>query len=381
MSNNSNNSQNQVKSPQYIENLVPYKSGNSIGGKTSREDFKKLINLASNENPHGPSPMAVEAIAKAAKEVSIYPDVKSNDLVEKIAGQLDLLPTQVVCGHGSDSLIGYIVNAFSDIGDEILTAKGTFIGAYVNVNKLGRKLVTVPLKNYGFDFDAIEGAITPKTKIIYLANPNNPTGTMFSEKDFLKFFSRIPKHILILLDEAYYHYSYNFEGYPNGLKLFKEHGNNLLVIRTLSKHLGLAGVRVGFAFGDESLISTIYKVKLPFEPNTLAQVAAIAGLDDNEYVENAIETNAIAILKLKTTFDELGIEYVEPKANFVMILLKTDIQAQKFVEVCLSKNVITRYLGGFGIENGVRISTGTIEQTDLACYVFKETYELIKFII
>lgn len=381
MSNNSNNSQNQVKSPQYIENLVPYKSGNSIGDKTSREDFKKLINLASNENPHGPSPMAVEAIAKAAKEVSIYPDVRSNDLVEKIAGQLELSPTQVVCGHGSDSLIGYIVNAFSDIGDEILTAKGTFIGAYVNVNKLGRKLVTVPLKNYGFDFDAIEGAITPKTKIIYLANPNNPTGTMFSEKDFLKFFSRIPKHILILLDEAYYHYSHHFEGYPNGLKLFKEHGNNLLVIRTLSKHLGLAGVRVGFAFGDESLISTLYKVKLPFEPNTLAQAAAIAGLDDNEYVENAMETNAIAIEKLKTTFDELGIEYVEPKANFVMILLKTDIQAQKFVEVCLSKNVITRYLGGFGIENGVRISTGTIEQTDLACNVFKETYELVKFII
>lgn len=371
----------EVKSPDYIDKLVPYKSGNSINKQVSREEFKKIINLASNENPHGPSPKAVEAICNVAKEISIYPDVRSVDLVSKIAGQLDLSPNQVVCGHGSDSLIGYIVNAFTDIGDEVLTAKGTFIGTYVNVNKLGRKLVTVPLKNYGFDFDSIEGGITSKTKIIYLANPNNPTGTMFTEKEFIKFYNRIPKHILILLDEAYYSYSHEFEGYPDGLKLFKELGSNLLVIRTFSKHLGLAGVRVGFAFGEEELISKLYKVKLPFEPNTLAQAAAIAGLDDIQYVENAIETNKICIEKIKNTFVELGVEYVEPKANFIMVLFKSSTQAQKFVEVCLEKNVITRYLSGFGIDNGVRISTGTIEQTDYACNVFKETYELVKYIL
>lgn len=368
----------EISSPVYIENLVPYKSGNSINKNVSREEFKKIINLASNENPHGASPKAVAAIIKATEDIAIYPDVRSVDLVAKIAKNLNLQTQNVVCGHGSDSLIGYIVNAFTDIGDEVLTAKGTFIGTYVNVNKLGRKLVTVPLKNYAFDFAAIEGGITQKTKIIYLANPNNPTGTMFTTKEFRKFYSRIPKNILILLDEAYYNYTFQEDDYPDGLSLYKELGNNILVLRTFSKHLGLAGARVGFAFGDENLISTLYKVKLPFEPNSLAQAAAFAGIDDTEYINKAVETNKSCLKQIRDTFYNLGVDFVPPTANFIMILLKSPEQAQKFVELCLNNNVITRYLAGFGIENGVRISTGTQEQTSYACQVFAKVYNEIK---
>lgn len=376
---------NKINSPEYINKLVPYKSGNTTNNNISREEFKTFINLASNENPHGASPKAVESIINATKEISIYPDVKSTKLVNKLAEIMDILPEEIICGHGSDSLIGYIINAFSELGDEILTAKGTFIGAYVNTNKLGRKLTTIPLVNYSFDLSNLLKSISVNTKIIYLANPNNPTGSMFSKEEFLEFFSKVPKNILVLLDEAYFSYCIDFNEYPNGLQIFKELSNeeksNLIVIRTLSKHLGLAGLRVGYAFGAKDLIDILYKVKLPFEPNLLAQEGAIGGLDDDQYIENAIKSNKVCLKLLVDTFKELGIDYVEPKANFVMILLKTDLQAQKFVEVCLQKKIVVRYLAGFGINNGVRISTGTEDQTKLACSVFKEVYELVKYII
>lgn len=376
---------NKINSPEYINKLVPYKSGNSTNNNISREEFKTFINLASNENPHGASPKAVKAIINATKEISIYPDVKSTKLVNKLANIMDISPDEVICGHGSDSLIGYIINAFSDLGDEVLTAKGTFIGAYVNTNKLGRKLTTIPLTNYSFDLSNLLKSITDKTKIIYLANPNNPTGSMFSKDEFLNFFAQVPKNILVLLDEAYFSYCSDFTEYPNGLQIFKELNkedkSNLIIIRTLSKHLGLAGLRVGYAFGDKDLIDVLYKVKLPFEPNLLAQEGAIGGLDDEEYIKTAIKSNKIGIKLLVDTFTELGIEYVEPKANFVMILLKTDLQAQKFVELCLQKKIVVRYLAGFGINNGVRISTGTEEQTKFACEVFKEVYQLVKYIL
>jgi len=376
---------NKINSPEYINKLVPYKSGNSTNNNISRDEFKTFINLASNENPHGTSPKAVESITKAIKEISIYPDVKSTKLVNKLANMMDISPDEIICGHGSDSLIGYIINAFSDLGDEILTAKGTFIGAYVNTNKLGRKLTTIPLVNYSFDLSNLLKSITEKTKIIYLANPNNPTGSMFSKEEFLNFFAQVPKNILILLDEAYFSYCNDFSEYPNGLQIFKElskeEKSNLIIIRTLSKHLGLAGLRVGYAFGDEDLINVLYKVKLPFEPNLLAQEGAIGGLDDDEYIIKAMQSNKICIKLLVDTFKSIGIEYVEPKANFVMILLKTDLQAQKFVELCLQKKVVVRYLAGFGINNGVRISTGTEEQTKFACVIFKEVFDLVKYIL
>lgn len=376
---------NKINSPEYINKLVPYKSGNSTNNNISRDEFKTFINLASNENPHGTSPKAVESIINATKEISIYPDVKSTKLVNKLANMMDISPDEIICGHGSDSLIGYIINAFSDLGDEILTAKGTFIGAYVNTNKLGRKLTTIPLVNYSFDLSNLLKSITEKTKIIYLANPNNPTGSMFSKEEFLNFFAQVPKNILVLLDEAYFSYCNDFSEYPNGLQIFKElskeEKSNLIIIRTLSKHLGLAGLRVGYAFGDEDLINVLYKVKLPFEPNLLAQEGAIGGLDDDEYIIKAMQSNKICIKLLVDTFKSIGIEYVEPKANFVMILLKTDLQAQKFVELCLQKKVVVRYLAGFGINNGVRISTGTEEQTKFACGIFKEVFDLVKYIL
>jgi len=376
---------NKINSPEYINKLVPYKSGNSTNNNISRDEFKTFINLASNENPHGTSPKAVESITNAIKEISIYPDVKSTKLVNKLANMMDISPDEIICGHGSDSLIGYIINAFSDLGDEILTAKGTFIGAYVNTNKLGRKLTTIPLVNYSFDLSNLLKSITEKTKIIYLANPNNPTGSMFSKEEFLNFFAQVPKNILVLLDEAYFSYCNDFSEYPNGLQIFKElskeEKSNLIIIRTLSKHLGLAGLRVGYAFGDEDLINVLYKVKLPFEPNLLAQEGAVGGLDDDEYIIKAMQSNKICIKLLVDTFKSIGIEYVEPKANFVMILLKTDLQAQKFVELCLQKKVVVRYLAGFGINNGVRISTGTEEQTKFACGIFKEVFDLVKYIL
>src|SRR3970040_1561786 len=239
-----------IKIPKHIQNLQPYKAGKPIDELARERGITKIVKLASNENPLGPSPKAVEVIKRSLNEIHRYTNPSAYKLVNAIEKKYNKKPSQILSGSGSDSLLQYIVTAFSEQDDELLTSQGTFIGWYVNVNKYGFKSFEVPLKNYHFDLDGILNNITSKTKIIYLANPNNPTGTMFTKKEFESFYSKVPENIIIVLDEAYTVYAESIRGYPNGLEYEKE---NLIVLRTLSKAYGLAGLRIGFAFGDEKL--------------------------------------------------------------------------------------------------------------------------------
>ncbi len=352
-----------IKIPEHIQKLKPYKAGKPIEELAREKGIQKIVKLASNENPLGPSPKAVEEIKKHVNELHRYTNPSAYKLVSAIAEKYNKRPGQIVTGSGSDSLIQYLITAFSDDDDELLSSEGTFIGWYVNVNKYGRKSKLVPLKNYHLDLDAIAEGINSKTKIIYLANPNNPTGTMFTRREFEDFMSRVPENVLVVLDEAYTVYAESNPDYPNGLTYDLD---NLLVLRTLSKAYGLAGIRIGFAFGKEYLINEMYKVKLPFEPNELAQDAAIAALQDDTFLKATVDLNSESLDMMKKGLEEIGIDYVPTSANFFLILFPDEEFTAEFNAECLNRGLILRHVNTFGIPNGIRINSGTIEETEFA---------------
>lgn len=357
-----------IKIPEHVQKLIPYKAGKPIDELAREKGITKIVKLASNENPLGPSPKAIEAIKKTLNEIHRYTDPSAYKLVNAISKKYKIPEDKIVTGSGSDSILQYIITAFSDNDDEIITSEGSFIGWYVNANKYGRKSILTPLKNYAFDLDAISKLISKKTKLIYLANPNNPTGTMFTKTEFEKFMKKVPEYVLVVLDEAYTVYAEDNSDYPNG---FKYNYENLIVVRTLSKAYGLAGIRIGFAVASSELIRELYKVKLPFEPNLLAQEAAIAALDDDEFLERTLVTNKNSLLRMKNKFEELGIEYVPTSANFFLILFPDQQTSIVFNEECLNAGLILRPVNTFGIPNGIRINSGTDEETTFALEVIE----------
>jgi histidinol-phosphate aminotransferase len=360
-----------IKIPEHIEKLSPYKAGKPIEELAREKGLKKIVKLASNENPLGPSPKAVEAISKHINSLHRYTSPKTLRLVNTIARKYNKLPEQVIAASGSDSLIQYIVSTFSTLNDEVLSSEGTFIGWYVSADKFDRKSVIVPLDNYHVNLNGIADSITKKTKIIYLANPNNPTGTMFTKYEFEQFMNHVPGDILVVLDEAYTIYAEDNPEYPNGLTYDLE---NLIVLRTLSKAYGLAGLRAGFAVGPQYLIKELYKMRLPFEPNSLAQEAAIAAFDDDEFLHKTIEMNKISLHMMKDKFDEIGICYVSTAANFYLMLFQSEEFAARFNEECLNRGLILRHVKNFGITNGIRINSGTIEETKFALGILEEVF-------
>ncbi len=363
-----------IKIPQFVKNLRPYKAGKPIDELAREKNLVKIVKLASNENPLGPSPKAVEAIEKALKNLNRYTDPLSHDLVLAIANKYNIQPNHIICGHGADALLSYIVNAFTTQSDEIVTSEGTFIGIYVSIRKYGRKLVTVPLKDYAFDLEAIYNAITDKTVMIYLANPNNPTGTMFNRDEFEMFMAKVPNHIMVILDEAYTTYADDNPQYPNGIRYDYD---NMVVTRTLSKAYGLGGLRVGFAVGPDEVIESLYKIKLPFEPNLLAQHGAIAALDDDEFLIKTKELNRKSLTLIIQGLDKIGIKQVPTYANFILTLMPSEQFAKEFTEECMNRGLILRHVNTFGIPNGVRINSGTIEETEFALDIIGKVYNTL----
>ena len=361
-----------VDVPEYIRALKAYVAGKPIDELAREKNLKRIVKLASNENPLGPSPKALLALDSILAESHRYVDPSSPLLVQAIAKKYGKSQHEIVCGHGTDSILAYIVNAFTDHNDEVLTSEGTFIGIYVNVLKFGRKLVKVPLKNYGYDLDAIASLISEKTKLVYLANPNNPTGTMFSKAEFEKFMNVVPESILVILDEAYTVYAEENSDYPNG---FEYDYQNLIVTRTFSKAYGLAALRVGFAIAPPAIIKEIYKVKLPFEPNYPAQVAAEAALDDDDFLRQTVDTNRKSLTNLKACFDKLGIKHMPTAANFILIVFPSEQFATAFNEQCLEQGLIVRHVKSFGIPEAIRINSGTEDETEFAISVIEKVYQ------
>jgi histidinol-phosphate aminotransferase len=348
--------------PVHIENLSPYKPGKPISHVKRELGLKHVIKLASNENPSGPSPLALDAVKNALFDYNRYPDSAAFNLRNRLAIRFNVKVENVILGAGSEGIMSTIMRTFLRKKDEIIAAKNSFIGFRVLANASGFKTNWISMENYHHNLASMAKAINDQTKIIYLANPDNPTGTYFNVKKFDAFMSKVPDRVLVLLDEAYFEYAKDVLDYPDSMHYRYD---NVITLRTFSKAYGLAGFRIGYGFAHEDIINNLMKVKLPFEPSTPAQIAAIAALGDKNYLQSSLKLNKEGIAGMKKLFDEYELDYIPTIANFLTLVFKNEKSAKSFCKSMLQRGVILRYLSGFGLPECVRVTTGTQEENTI----------------
>src|SRR5665213_1817422 len=353
--------------PRSIASLQPYQAGRSVEEIQRLYGLSRVIKLASNENPLGASPAAIKALAASMGSLNVYPS-GGLKLRQVLARKFDVKVENVIAGSGSEGIMSNIFRTFPEDNDEVLTADATFIGFRVLAQSRGIGYRTVPLRGWRFDLPALARAVNDRTKIVYLANPNNPTGTIFTRQEFDDFYRHIPERVLIILDEAYFEYAQDNPRYPDSMHYRYD---NVITLRTFSKAYGLAGVRIGYGFAHESLIANLLKVKLPFEPSTLAEAAGIAALSDREFLHRTLETNARGMRFVSQQLQEMGVETVASEANFVMTLWPSAEAAAEMVESLLRSGVIVRPLTSFGVPKGVLITIGTPEENEMLIEAMK----------
>src|SRR5690242_19358118 len=337
--------------PPYIESLRPYEAGRTIESVRRQYGLTRIAKLASNENPLGTSPAALEAMRRSLAELNLYPDGGLR-LREVLAEQFDLKVENVIAGSGSEGIMSNIIRAFLCDEDEVLTTDSAFIGFQVLAKSRGVRYRTVPYRDWAYDLPALADAVYVRTKISYLANPNNPTGTIFTKSEFDEFYRHVPERVLIILDEAYFEYATDNPRYPNSMHYRYD---NVITLRTFSKVYGLAGIRIGYGFAHEELIRNLLKVKLPFEPSTPAQAAGIAALSDYEFLHRSLELNARTLRHLTSGLEEAGVTVAPSYANFVMTVLPGAGEANRIFEELLAQGVVIRPLKAFGLPNCLRI--------------------------
>ena len=345
--------------PQYIREIDAYIPGKPVE-EVERELGIRATKLASNENPLGPSPMGVEAAKKALREANRYPDGGSYYLREALAKRLNVPRANIVVGGGSTELIHVAASVLLGPGESAVTSEGSFPLYYIAVEKMGARLIAVPLKNYSFDLDAMARAVELETKLIYIANPNNPTGTVFDADAFAEFLAKVPERVLVVLDEAYYEYV-EMANYSRSIELVRE-GKNILVLRTFSKVYGLAGMRIGYGIGPAELLTEFDKIRLPIPVSGAAQAAALAALDDSEHVRRSIEVNREGLVQLGKGLRQMGVKFVPSVANF--ILVEVGEGADALAEEMLKLGVIVRPMGWMGFPEAIRVSVGATEEND-----------------
>lgn len=346
-----------MKPKAQIVNLPVYQPGKPIEEVKKELGLDVVIKLASNENPYGCSPRATEAITAELATLSLYPDGSSADLTAELANQLGIERNQIIFGCGSDEIIALIIRAFLEPGDETIMADQTFSVYKTNADIEGATSIEVPLVNGKHDLPGMAKTVTDKTKIIWVCNPNNPTGTIVSESELVSFLDEIPAHVMVVLDEAYYEYVTD-ASYPASIKLMERYPN-LVVLRTFSKIYGLAALRIGYGIGQPEVISLINRVREPFNTGRLAQVAAKAALKDQEFVAKCRQLNAEGITYVQREFDRLGLSYFPANGNFIMVDVKRP--GTEVFKSLLSKGIIVR--PGFEVyPNYIRVTVGSEEQ-------------------
>ena len=350
-----------------IRNIMPYVAGKPIE-ETKRElGLKEVIKLASNENPLGVSPFSLKAIKKALPFINRYPDSQSFYLKRKLARFLGVEPTNLILGNGSDELIDIIIKTFVEDDESVITAEGTFLEYEIIASVNGRKVTKVPLRYFKYDLGQIKKNIDRKTKLVFVANPNNPTGTYVTKLEIEEFLKGLPEHVLVVMDEAYDTFI-DVEDFPNSLKYIKN--KNVLILKTFSKAYGLAGLRIGFALGDPALISCMEKARQPFNVNLLAQVAAAAALDDKKFLRKTKDVVLEGKNYLYDCLGRSGIAYVPSVANF--ILIDTGKDSLDVFREMLRYGVIVRDMKQYGLKNFIRVTIGTRKENDRFLRVFKK---------
>lgn len=339
-----------------LVNLPVYQPGRPIE-EVARElglPAADIIKMASNENPFGPSPLALAAMEKTLRQVHLYPDGNAFYLKNKLAAALGVRPGNLILGNGSNEILEFVGHALLAPGDEVVVSQYCFAVYPIVTHLFGAKLVTVPARNYGHDLPGMLKAVTPRTKIVFVANPNNPTGTLAPREEVLRIVHEVPPHVLLVMDEAYI----EFMDDPVDLLPLVRAGQhpNLLLARTFSKIYGLAGLRVGYGIGHPDVIGAFEKARQPFNLNLLAQVAALAALEDAEHVQRTRANNAAGLKFLEESFRRMGLEFVPSAANFVQVKVG---QGQAVFESLQAQGVIVRPMGGYQLPEWIRISVGT----------------------
>jgi histidinol-phosphate aminotransferase len=343
-----------------LDGLVPYEPGKPEEELQRELGLDRVVKLASNEGPWGPFPAALQALERSAGSLNRYPDGGAFHLRQALAARHSVDPAAIITGAGADALIGHLSVATLDPGDEVVTAWPSFISYVLDTLKLGAVPVKVPLADDHYDLDAILAAITPRTKLVYIATPNNPTGTMTSRAQLDSYFERVPEHVLTVLDQAYFEYI-SHPDYPDGVAEYVEEGRRVLVLRTFSKIYGLAGLRVGYGVGPTDVIQAISKTRRAFDVGTQAQVAALASMNEQEELAERASLTRAGRERLERTLLDHGLEPAGPAvANFLFVEVGEDAPA--LYQALLRQGAIVRPMGAFGAPGALRITVGTPEE-------------------
>jgi len=352
----------------FLKTLPVYQPGRPIE-EVAREmnlPADSIIKVASNENPFGPSPLALAAMQKAIAGVNLYPDGNAFYLKQKLAAKLGVEPTNLILGNGSNEIIEFVSHALLAPGDDVVVSQFCFAIYPIVAKMFGANVIVVPAKNHGHDLPAMLKAITPKTRIVFVANPNNPTGTLAPREEVIKLVNDVPDDVLLVLDEAYIEFLDDAVDLIPLIRLGVR--KNLILMRTFSKIYGLAGLRIGYGIGNVDLISALEKTRQPFNINSLAQAAALAALDDDEHVRKTRANNFAGLEFFRRAFRDLKLEFVPSFANFILVRVG---EGQKVFGAMQKQRVIVRPMGGYQLPEWIRISVGTPEENERSLNVLK----------
>jgi len=351
-----------------ILDVKPYVPGKPIEEVKRELGLRNVIKLASNENPYGPSPKVLTAIQKASGDLNRYPDGDCFYLRGALAKRLDIDPKQLIFGNGSDELIVLAVRAFVGEGDEVVMAMPSFLIYDIASRIAGASIKTIPLKNFRYDLPAMKKVVTDKTRIVFLGNPDNPSGMYLTKNEVKDFLEGISQDTLVFLDEAYYEYVHERD-YVDSINLVKTHPN-VFVTRTFSKMYGLAGLRIGYGVGDPELIDLLNRIREPFNVNSVAQAAALAALKDQPYYRHLSQEIEEQRQYLYRRLSLLGLRYIESFANFILIRVHTS--ASEITRKLMHNGVIVRDMSFWGLNDYIRVSIGTPQENKRFIKILKD---------
>ncbi len=350
-----------------LREITVYQPGKPIE-ETARElglEPDAIIKLASNENPLGPSPKAKEAMHAALEKAHLYPDGDGFCLCKAVAAKLGLAPENIILGNGSNEALEFLGHAFLNPDDDVVTSQYAFVVYKLIATSFGARTIEVPSPDYHQDLDGMLAAITPKTRLIFVPNPNNPTGTLLSQRAIDNFMSRISENVIVVFDEAYFEF---LDRPPDTLQFVRD-GRNIVVLRTFSKIHGLAGLRIGYAVGPPDLVQVLHKTRQPFNVNSIAQVGALAALEDHEHLCETKRAIDEGRAYLHEQFSKMKIPFVPGTANFVMVNVG---DGHAIFEKLLRQGIIVRPLNWYNLPEWVRISVGTMEENKKCIAALKE---------
>jgi histidinol-phosphate aminotransferase len=346
--------------PEHLDKLQVYQAGKPIEELAREKGLTKISKIASNENPLGPSPFAIKEMTNALWDVHRYPDMHATDLKNKLCELYKVKSENIILGNGSEGIMGYIARAFIQEGEEVLTADKTFIGFHILATAAGARVVTVPrTPDMRYDVKALAKAVNDNTKVLYIANPDNPTGTYITAKEFDYLMEFVPKHTIVILDEAYFEFAKSTWDYPDSMSYRYD---NVITLRTFSKAYGIAGVRVGYGFAHKDFISALHKVKLPFEPSLIAQRGAIGALKDYPHLERTIRNNTKRYYETLKFLDEKGFRPIRSVTNFICFKTGSEEASDYLFNKLLDEGVIIRPLKANKLPEWVRVSIGLREE-------------------